>query len=466
MERLMTACETADAVRSKQLSAREALEAALKRIEVMNPPLNAFIAIDPEGARRQADAVDAAIARGDDPGLLAGVPMGIKDLEAVAGMPYTHGSRAHANDIADHDGVSVARLKAAGAVIIGKTNTPEFGYKGFTINELWGATRNPWDTEKTPGGSSGGSAAAVAAGMVPLCSASDGGGSIRIPAALTGCYGIKPQAGRIPRAAAHAPTWSSFSTLGPMARTVRDAARYLDVAAGPHPDDLEALDSTGGHFEAAVLGGSPTLRRIGWSADLGYAVVEPEVLALARKAAEAFAAANGAELIDASPGFANPMQWWITIAASGDTRLVDAMTEEQRAVLEPGFLAFSELGRKITAVQMAEAQEQRHQTNRAMTRYFEQYDLLLTPTMPMTAFVAEGPPPTVIDGREVGPGGSIPFTYPFNFTGHPAASLPAGLAANGLPVGLQAVAPRYADALLLSASAAYEAARPWTYPAP
>ncbi|MCC6960174.1 MAG: amidase [Dehalococcoidia bacterium] len=463
-EPLMSACEIADGVRAKRFSAREVTDAALRRIEAKNPKLNAFIQVDAEGARRQADAVDAAIARGEDPGKLAGVPMGVKDLEPVKGLLFTEGSRAYEGRIADRDGVSVSRLKAAGAVIVGKTNTPEFGYKGFTVNLLWGASRNPWNPEKTPGGSSGGSASAVAAGMTPICSASDGGGSIRIPASFTGCYGIKPSAHRIPRANEHAPTWGSFSTLGPMARTVRDSARYMDVASGPHPNDLEALDSTGLDFEGAATGPAPRLKRIAYSADLGYAIVDPEVIEMTRNAAAALAEAVGAELVEAGPGFPDPLTHWITIAASGDTRLVDEMTEEQRERLEPGFRQFAEVGRGITAVDVAKALEVRHQANRTMTAFFEQYDLLVTPTTATTPFIAEGPPPTTIAGKPVTAAGFIPFTYPFNFTGHPAASLPAGNAQNGLPVGMQIVGPRYNDRLVLAASAAFEQACPWSYP--
>lgn len=464
MSELLAAWQIADGVRTRQFSAGEVLSAALDRIQAKNPALNAFIAVDPEAARAQADAVDAAIARGGDPGVLAGVPMGIKDLEPVKGMPFTEGSRAYEGRIADHDGVSVSRLKAAGAVILGKTNTPEFGYKGYTENLLWGATRNPWDPTKTPGGSSGGSSSAVASGMVPLCSASDGGGSIRIPASFTGCYGIKPTAGRIPRAQAHAPIWGAFSTMGPMARNVRDAARFIDVTAGPHPNDLDALDSTGHAFEAAVLAGLPRVKRIAYSTDLGYAIVEPEVTRVTREAAVALARALGAELVEAGPGFTDPILPWLTIATSGDTRLVDAMTPAQRELLEPGFRRFAEFGRQITAVQIADSLEQRHQMNRMMTAFFEEFDLLLTPTTATTAFVAEGPPPETINGQKAGPSSFIPFTYPFNFTGHPAASLPAGLSSAGLPIGLQAVAPRYADALLLQVSAVFERARPWNYP--
>jgi aspartyl-tRNA(Asn)/glutamyl-tRNA(Gln) amidotransferase subunit A len=464
-EELLAAWQIAEGVRAKRFSAREVLEAALKRIAGKNPTLNAFVVLDESGARAQADAVDAAISRGEAPGTLAGVPIGIKDLEAVKGLLWTDGSRAFADRVADWDGVSVSRLRAAGAVIVGKTNTPEFGYKGFTENQLWGPTRNPWDSSKTPGGSSGGSASAVAAGMVPLCSASDGGGSIRIPASFTGCYGIKPSAHRIPRANVHAPTWGSFSTLGPMARTVRDSARYMDVTTGPHPNDVEVLDSVGHDFEGAATGPAPKLKRIAFSADLGYAIVEPEVIEITRRAASKLAEAVGAELVEAGPGFPDPLNAWVTIAASGDTRLVDSMTPGQRSLLEPGFSRFAELGRSISALQVAESLETRHQANRAMTAFFETYDLLLTPTTATTPFIAEGPPPDTIAGRPVAGGaGFIPFTYPFNFTGHPAASLPAGLAKNGLPVGLQVVAPRLQDGLLLAVSAAFEAAAPWSYP--
>ena len=464
MSRIEPAWLTADRIRRREVSAREVTRAALLRIAESNPALNAFVYLDEEGALRQAGAIDAAIGRGEDPGVLAGVPIGVKDLAAVAGMPHTSGSKAYADNVATSDSVEVARLRGAGVVILGKTNTPEFGYKGFTDNLLFGPTGNPWNPELTPGGSSGGSAAAVASGMVALCTASDGGGSIRIPAAFAGCYGIKPSTGRIPRAGASAPTWGTHSTVGPVSRTVRDAARYLDVAAGPHPNDLDSLDGPTGGFEAAVLGEPLRLRRIAWSADLGYAVVDPEVVRVAFSAAKALADAVGAELVEAHPGFDNPMSAWYTIAAPGDAKLIDLMTEEQRSVLEPGFRNFAEQSRAITGVQIAHALDERHQLNRKMTAFFESYDLLLTPTVAVTAFPKSGPPPTSIGGVEAGPAAYLPFTPPFNLTGHPGASVPAGLASNGLPVGLQIVAPRHDDVRVLRASAAYEAARSFPWP--
>ncbi|HXU24699.1 MAG TPA: amidase family protein [Tepidiformaceae bacterium] len=465
MPEVLSAVETADRIRDKQMTACEAVEAALKRIDAQNPALNAFVTLDAEGALRQAAAVDAARDRGETLGLLAGVPIGVKDLEPVAGLRWTMGSKAYADTIATEDSVQVQRLRSQGAIIVGKTNTPEFGYKGFTENKLFGATGNPWDPSRTPGGSSGGSASAVTAGMVPLCTASDGGGSIRIPSAFSGCYGIKPSSGRIPRAGEHAPGWGTHSTLGPVARTVRDAARYLDCAVGPHPNDLDSLDGPVGVYEAAAQRQPPKLRRIAWSADLGYAAVEPEVRRLAEAAAHHLAEALGVELVEANPGFSDPLPTWYTIAAAGDVVIVDRMTPEQRAVLEKGFVAFADQARSLTAAQMCTALDERHQLNRLMTGFFSEYDLLLTPTVACTAFPKEGPPPREIDGRSVTPAGYLPFTPAFNVTGHPAASLPAGLASNGLPVGLQVVAPRHNDQLLLSVSAAFEAACPWQFPA-
>jgi aspartyl-tRNA(Asn)/glutamyl-tRNA(Gln) amidotransferase subunit A len=457
------AWQTAEAVRRKERSAREVTQAALDRLASGNERINAFVHIAPELALRQADEVDARIARGEDPGPLAGVPIGVKDLEPAAGMPFTLGSRAFKDVVAEKDSVQLSRLKAAGAVPLGKTNTPEFGYKGFTENRLFGATRNPWNPELTPGGSSGGSAAAVTAGLVPLATASDGGGSIRIPAGFCGCYGIKPTGGRIPIAGPEYPHWATHSTLGPVSRTVRDSARYLDAAAGPHADDLHALDAPAGGYEAAVLAGPPKLGRIAWSGDLGYAVVEPEVAAIARTAAEAFAKAVGTELVEADPGLDDPMPAWFAIGAPGDALFLEQLADRVEE-LEPGYVRFAQTARNITTIDYAKALQTRHAVNRTMNAFFGQYDLLLTPTLAAPPFKAEGPPPMEIAGKKVGPAGFIPFTYPFNLTGHPAASLPAGLNAVGLPVGLQVVAPRFAEKLLLAVSAAFEATNPWPWP--
>ena len=458
-----TAWETAAAIRAKELTAVEALEAALRRIETANPALNAFIHVDPEMAMAAAKLVDAELARGGTAGLLAGVPIGVKDLESVEGMPYTDGSRAYRDRIGDCDSVQVARLKAAGAVVVGKTNTPEFGYQPLTDNLVFGATGNPWNPELTSGGSSGGSASAVAAGMVPLATASDGGGSIRIPAAMCGIYGIKPSAGRIPRADLHASHWGTHSTRGPVSRNVRDAGLYMDAVVGPHPNDLDSLDGPVGVYERAAMTAPPKLRRLGWSSKLGGAVVDPQVATIAREAAQALADALGVELVDADPGFGDAMAMWYTLAATGDAAMLDTMTQQQRDLVEPNFFAFADRARAITGVRIAAAQQDRHTLNRKMTEYLTQYDLLLTPTCAVLPFAKAGPVPATVDGKPVPPGGVVLFTAPFNATGHPAASLPAGMSREGLPVGLQVIAPRHQDTLLLSVSAAYETARPWPF---
>lgn len=463
MPQLEPAWRTADRVRRGQVSAGETVQAALDRIAVANPALNAFVAVDAAAALRQAETIDAMVSRGEDPGPLAGVPIGVKDLEAAAGLPHTNGSRIFQDHVATADSVQVARLRAAGAVIVGKTNTPEFGYKAITDNLVFGPSRNPWNPDRSPGGSSGGSAAAVAAGMVAVCTGSDGGGSIRLPAALSGVYGIKPSCGRVPRADAEASHWAFLAHRGPLARTVRDAARYLDVVAGPHPDDMEALDAPSTSFEA-TLDRLPRLRRIGLSMDLGYAAVDPAVRSLVVAAADALAKAAGAELVEVAPPFENPIRTWVVIAASGDAALHATWTDEQKALAEPGYLAFGRQAAAFSATDYAEAVQERHQLNRTLSRFFERHDLLLTPTMPVTAWPAHGPMPSVIDGRDVGPIGAIAFTFPFNITGHPAASVPAGIAPDGLPTALQIIGPRFNDALVLQASAAYEAARPWPFP--
>jgi aspartyl-tRNA(Asn)/glutamyl-tRNA(Gln) amidotransferase subunit A len=301
--------------------------------------------------------------------------------------------------------------------------------------------------------------------MVTLATSSDGGGSIRIPAAMCGIYGIKPSAGRIPRADLHASHWGTHSTRGPVSRTVRDSGLYMDAVVGPHPNDLDSLDGPVGVYEAATLAPPPKLRRIAWTPDLGYAVVDPEVAAICLEAATALASALNVELVEANPGFDDPVLTWYTLAATGDAHMLDGMTQAELDVVERGFIEFADRARAITGVQIAAAQQERHTLNRTMTTFFETYDLLLSPTTAALPFAKEGPPPSIIRGRQVGASGFVPFTAPFNTTGHPAASIPAGMSASGLPVGLQIVAPRHADALLLSVSAAYEQVRPWPFPA-
>ena len=305
--------ELAALVRSRELSPVELMERSLARIEALNPSLNAFVQLDAEGALGEARALEQRLAGGEEAGPFAGLPLGVKDLENAAGFVTTRGSRLYRENRVDFDDAHVARLKAAGAIVVGKTNTPEFGHIPFTDNELFGATRNPWNLERTPGGSSGGSSAALASGMVPLATASDGGGSIRIPACYTGLYGLKPSQGRTPIAPRPMPTWLSISCYGPLTRCVRDAAIYLDVVAGPHPADPESLPAPDVSYAGTLEEPLPKLR-IAFNETLGVTRVQRDVLREVRTAAEAFAA-MGHEVEETHDTIPEMGGWWARVSA-------------------------------------------------------------------------------------------------------------------------------------------------------
>ncbi len=448
--------ELAAKVRARDLSPVELMERSLARIEALNPRLNAFVEVDGEGALRQAQALETRLAEGEEAGPLAGLPTGVKDLENAAGFVTTLGSRLYRENRVDFDDALVARLKAAGAIIVGKTNTPEFGHIPFTDNELFGATRNPWNEERTPGGSSGGSSAALASGMTPLATASDGGGSIRIPACYTGLYGLKPSQGRTPIAPRRLPSWLSISCYGPLTRCVRDAAIYLDVVAGPHPADPESLPAPDVSYAGTLEEPLPKLR-IAFNETLGVTRVQRDVLREVRAAAETFAA-MGHEVEENDDAIAEMGGWWARVSAFQSLGL----EWENYSTRHDGFTEryVRQLDRAVD-VGPSDFQEflrRRGELVAWTARLFERYDLLLTPTLPTEAFAPSGPIPREIEGEQAN---GIAFTYPFNFTGHPAASVPAGLTDSGLPCGLQIVGPRHRDDLVLRASYAYEQARPF-----
>ena len=454
-----SAVELAGLMRKKELSPIELMEETLRRIEAVNPALNAFVSLRADEAMDEARALAEDLVSGKEPGPLAGIPIGVKDLENVKGMVTSYGSVPFRNNVARIDSIQVARLKAAGAIVVGKTNTPEFGFTGFTKNLLFGVTRNPWNTERTPGGSSGGSAAAVAGGMVPLATGSDAGGSIRIPASYSGCFGLKTSFGRIPGGPlpllhAH-PLWC----MGPLTRTVDDAAQYLDCVAGYHPSDPESLPPP----ETSFLGrlkNMPSNLRIAFSPTLGYARVQTEVMALVEEAVKCFEGMGhrmepweGA-LPDVGDTWANLMNF--DLYCMLHQRLEDDREEMGRTLVK----ALDQM-KSFSVEDHIEAQKARTELNRIMWSLFEQYDLLITPTMPTEAFAAKGPPPGEIDGHPIPLLGAVAFTYPFNLSGHPAASVPAGFTKSGLPAGLQIIGPQHRDDLVLQASCAYERARPW-----
>ena len=456
----LSATELVHAYAAKTLSPVEATEAVLARIDKHNGTFNAFRLLDGARAMEAAKASEARWAKGQPAGLVDGVPTTIKDLVATKGWSTRRGSLTSSEEDApwDEDHPLVEKLKAHGAVLLGKTTTPEFGWKGVTDSPLTGITRNPWDARKTPGGSSGGAAAAAAACMGALHHGSDGGGSIRMPAGFTGIYGIKPTFGRVP-------TWpaSGFGTVshqGPMTRTVADAALMLSVMAEADARDWYALPSTDYDWRDA-LAISVKGWRIAFSPDLGHAKVDPEIAALVRAAAESFTAL-GAHVEEVDPGLGDQHDVFRTHWYTGAARLQKTMTEDQLALLDPGFREVGVAGAEITLNEFLDANAAREAAGHKLNLFLDKYDLLLTPTLPITAFEA---------GEEVPVGSGMdrwtrwtPFSYPFNLGRHPAATIPCGLCSNGLPAGLQIVGPMNRDDKVLAASRAYEVVRPIALP--
>ncbi len=454
-----SARELATLIASKEISPLEVMEHTLQRIEQVNPKLNAFVALDADRAMDEAKALTDLIARKGAPGPLAGIPLGVKDLEDVKGMVTSFGSVPFKNNIATEDSVQVARLREAGAIVVGKTNTPEFGSTGFTKNRLFGVTRNPWNLEKTPGGSSGGSAAAVVAGMVPLATGSDGGGSVRIPASYTGCYGLKTSAGRIPLGPVPMLYMSPIAVLGPLTRTVEDAAMLLDCVAGYHPAAPDSLPRPEYSY-LDTLDNLPKGLTIAFSPTLGYATVQHDVMASVEKAADAFKE-MGHTVVLLEEAIPNVVNAWSKLFSLNIYGTLSENIDKYGPEMGRALVYSLEETRKLTLADLVEAQKIRTEQNQVLWNLFDRFDLLLTPTMPTEAFAAGGPPPSEIDGRPIHILDVVAFTYPFNLSGHPAASVPAGFTESGMPTGLQIVGPRLRDDLVLQASRAYERVRPW-----
>lgn len=460
-----TVMELAASVRAGDRTAVDVLDQALSAIDAGNEALNAFVHLDPELARRAAEAVDAAVARGDDPGPVAGVPFGVKDLEDCAGMPTSHGSLAFkGRPPVEHDSVHVGRMRAAGAVPVGKTAAPEFGAFNFTRSRAWGVTRNPWDSERTPGGSSGGSAAAVSAGLVPWATASDGGGSTRIPAAFTGLVGLKASYGRIPHPG---PDGSQTACSGILTTTVTETARHLDVVAGPDDRDRTSLPASPARYEEAVEQLDVTGLRARWSVDLGFAAVDPEVAEIAAAAARALAAAAELRLDDDPVQLTDPVRaWlsggsidlWLSIEEGSWPAVADDLDRYNRMVLEQT--------EDLPVAKFARTHRRRAQLEADLAAVYDDVDVLLTPTTAVPAFAAGGPPPSVIAGREVHPAMSVPFTMLGNICWNPAISVPAGVTAEGLPVGLQIMPRRHRDEVALRLARIFEQIQPWPRWAP
>jgi aspartyl-tRNA(Asn)/glutamyl-tRNA(Gln) amidotransferase subunit A len=473
----MPATELAARIARRELSPVEVVEGFLERIEMRNKNVNAYVLLLRDDALRRARDAEKAIVAGAGVGPLHGVPVAIKDLfDFKAGVPNSFGCKPFKSWTPSVSATYVTRLERAGAIVLGKTNTPEFGHRGLTDNYLFGPTSTPFRIGKNAGGSSGGSAAAVADGLAPIAQGSDGGGSIRIPAAWCGVYGFKASFGRVAAVARPDAFMLAvpFAHAGPLARSVADAALMLGVMSGPDDRDPYSLPADGADYMAATTRSVSGLR-VAWSPDLGVFPIDPEVARVTKDAVAAFEAA-GARVDEVRVGLKRSQEElcdaWMRQSAVRSAQTADGFKREgidllgsHREEISPEFAASLELGHTQSALDYRRDDVVRTEVLDALQDVFDKYDLLVCPTL------AALPVDNAKDGNTLGPadiqGQKVDrllgwcLTYPFNFTGHPAASIPAGLSKDGLPVGLQIAGRRFADETVIAASAAFEQARPW-----
>jgi amidase len=457
-----SAAELARLVRAKDISPVEVIEAVLGRIERINPAINAYCTVAADQARAAARDAEAAVIRGVPLGPLHGVPFSIKDLTPTKGIRTTMGSKIFEGNVPEEDALLVERLRAAGGILIGKTNTPEFGCKPFTDNRLFGATANPWLLTHSAGGSSGGAAAAVAAGLGPLAEGSDLAGSIRHPAAWCGVVGFKPSQGRIARYP-NAAAWNAMSTNGPITRTVVDAAMMFAAMVGPDPRDPLALPHTGEDWARLPQGASIRGVRVAWTPDLGGAApVDPAVASICETAAGAFADL-GCSLEAASPEIGSIKEPFLALNAALRQATVGKHLDRWRDQMDPILVRRIEISRTLTTEDIGRAEVERSAYHQRLRRFFERYDLLVLPTTAIPASPLDALLPKEIAGRPIHDHLDMLIpTYAFNLSAHPALSVPCGWTETGLPVGLQIVGGWRQDALVLRAAACFEAAAPWT----
>ncbi|MBA3280779.1 MAG: amidase [Acidimicrobiia bacterium] len=447
--------ELSERVTRREVSAREVTAAALARIEVTNEAVGAFVAVDADAAMAEAAEIDERLAAGDDVGPLAGIPIGVKDTEDATGFRTTHGSLLFADSPpATSDSVLVDRLRQAGCVVVGKTNTPELAWKADTDNRVFGRTGNPWSLDRSAGGSSGGSAAAVAAGMVPMATGSDGGGSLRIPSSLCGLSSIKCSLGRVPMGGSAPPSWADLSSKGILTRTIRDQALALDTVIGPDPTDLRALPMPEDSWIDAV-DDLHVPRKVLWSPTLGYATVDPEVLSVCEGALKQLEA-RGTEVVVVDDVFDDdPAVAWLTLALAANLRTIlgadpDGSRWDQ---LDPQLASMLEWVRgSATLTSALEVQDLAHHLNARLVDVLHAAPILLTPSVAGQTPV--GASFGTVHGLE--DASWVRFTYPFNLTRSPAGSVCAGFTADAMPVGLQVVGPQHGDLVVLRTLAVLE----------
>ncbi|MDQ0340069.1 Asp-tRNA(Asn)/Glu-tRNA(Gln) amidotransferase A subunit family amidase [Caldalkalibacillus uzonensis] len=453
---------------AKELSPVDVIQTFLKRIEQINPKVNAFCTLNPEGALMQAKQAEQAIIKGERLNPLHGIPVAIKDLTPTRGLRTTYGSLVYAEHVPDVDAICVQRIKQAGAIILGKTNTPEFGYKGTTDNKLFGPTRNPWALDKTAGGSSGGAAAAVAAGLVPLAEGSDGGGSIRIPASLCGVFGFKPTYGRIPSGTGFH-TENSFGYQhpflhhGPLTRTVEDAALFYSVMAGPHPSDPFCLPEDPIDVVQSLQDGVQG-KRVAYSRNLGWYEIDKEVEKAVEQGMQHLSEL-GCYVEEVNLDFGLSKRTvdqafnllWLAHFASQHRGLLPRFKDQ----LSEDMVYIIEKGQQVSLMDYKHVERVRTKVWQTLQQLFQTYDLLVCPTLAVAAFSYQIKGPSTINDKEIHPASDWMLTPVFNLTGHPAASVPVGFTRDERPIGMQVIGRRMEDSLVLRLAYAYEQAFPW-----
>jgi aspartyl-tRNA(Asn)/glutamyl-tRNA(Gln) amidotransferase subunit A len=451
-----TATALVDLYRRGEASPVEVTAAVLERIDRLNPVLNCFAFVGADEAMEAARASEARWHAGEPVGALDGVPVSIKDLVLTRGWPTLRGSRTVEPDEPwDVDAPVTARLREAGAVLLGKTTTPEFGCKAETNSPLTGITRNPWDTTKTPGGSSGGTAAAVAAGLGPVGVGTDGAGSVRIPAAFCGNVGLKPSFGRVP--AYPLSPFGTVSHIGPHTMSVADAALMLNVMQRPDARDWTSLPPTDADRLAGLDDGIAGLR-VAYSPTLGYVDDVDAEVAAAVDAVVGELAGRGAVVEAVDPGFDDPLEITTGLWFTGAWTLWNQLSADQQALTDPDFATEARLGEPLSSLAVQQLVLRRGELGSRMRQFMGHYDLLVTPTVAVPAFEARPAGHTPLDPESML--GWTPFSYPFNLTQQPACTVPCGLTTAGLPIGVQFVGPMFADSLVLRAARAYETVRP------
>jgi Asp-tRNA(Asn)/Glu-tRNA(Gln) amidotransferase A subunit family amidase len=446
--------EVVAALAARSVSAEELMRATLDRIAATHDQINAFTALrDSDALLSDARAADARIAAGDARPI-EGIPLGVKDLEDAEGLVTSYGSVPFKDNMATRDSIQVERLRGAGAIVVGKTNAPEFGYTAISKNLLFGASRNPWDLDRTPGGSSGGSSAAIAGGVIPLATASDGGGSVRIPASVTGCFGLKGSYGRVPNGPEALWIMDDTASDGPLTRTVADAALHLDLVVGAHPLDPNSLPHPGISYRE-ILEDLPSGLRIALSPDLGFAVVQSDFAKCVEDASRVFAEL-GHSVTPIEGGPPEPGADWMISGSWEMLAKLGPLLPEHEDEFGRSFIRGVQTASKMNAQRWGQMRRRRAELGAWCAGLFDDYDLLLTPTVPYDAPPARGPFAAEIEGRKQPVANFGSFTMPFNMSWHPAATVRAGYSDVGLPVGLQIVGPRHRDDLVLQAARAFE----------